>query len=73
MITRIAHKIYLGYSSDAHVGGVGLQIQYTPQHLVRLLQIIVDGNCDMGVRQVASIHFKNFIAKNWSPHEPGTS
>lgn len=46
------------------------QIQYTPQHLVRLLQIIVDGNCDMGVRQVASIHFKNFIAKNWSPHEP---
>ncbi|KAK9932780.1 hypothetical protein M0R45_020003 [Rubus argutus] len=46
------------------------QIQYTPQHLVRLLQIIVDSNCDMGVRQVASIHFKNFIAKNWSPHEP---
>ncbi|XP_057960269.1 importin beta-like SAD2 [Malania oleifera] len=46
------------------------QFQYTPQHLVRLLQIIVDGNCDMAVRQVASIHFKNFIAKNWSPHEP---
>ncbi|XP_068645315.1 importin beta-like SAD2 isoform X2 [Aristolochia californica] len=47
------------------------QFQYTPQHLVRLLQIIVDGNCDMAVRQVASIHFKNFVAKNWSPHEPG--
>ncbi|XP_010251770.1 PREDICTED: importin beta-like SAD2 [Nelumbo nucifera] len=46
------------------------QIQYTPQHLVRLLQIIVDGNCDLGVRQVASIHFKNFVAKHWSPHEP---
>ncbi|GMP55242.1 hypothetical protein CsSME_00020113 [Camellia sinensis var. sinensis] len=46
------------------------QFQYTPQHLVRLLQIIVDENCDMAVRQVASIHFKNFIAKNWSPHEP---
>lgn len=46
------------------------QFQYTPQHTVRLLQIIVDGNCDMAVRQVASIHFKNFIAKNWSPHEP---
>ncbi|KAG2726216.1 hypothetical protein I3760_01G101700 [Carya illinoinensis] len=46
------------------------QFQYTPQHLVRLLQIIVDNNCDMAVRQVASIHFKNFIAKNWSPHEP---
>ncbi|XP_014497675.1 importin beta-like SAD2 [Vigna radiata var. radiata] len=43
------------------------QFQYTPQHLVRLLQIIVDNNVDMGVRQVASIHFKNFIAKNWSP------
>ncbi|PWA48931.1 importin beta-like SAD2 [Artemisia annua] len=26
--------------------------QYSPQHLLRLLQIIVDGNCDMGVRQV---------------------
>ncbi|GAV58972.1 IBN_N domain-containing protein/Cse1 domain-containing protein [Cephalotus follicularis] len=45
------------------------QIQYTPQHLVRLLQIIVDNNCDMAVRQVASIHFKNFIARNWVPHE----
>ncbi|KAG7990879.1 hypothetical protein I3843_02G047400 [Carya illinoinensis] len=46
------------------------QFQYAPQHLVRVLQIIVDNNCDMAVRQVASIHFKNFIAKNWSPHEP---
>ncbi|CAL8992332.1 unnamed protein product [Prunus brigantina] len=46
------------------------QFQYTPQHLVRLLQIIVDGNCDMAVRQVGSIHFKNFIAKNWSPLDP---
>ncbi|KAK7273145.1 hypothetical protein RIF29_14191 [Crotalaria pallida] len=45
------------------------QFQYAPQHLVRLLQIIVDNNCDMGVRQVASIHFKNFIAKKWSPLE----
>lgn len=43
------------------------QFQFAPQHLVRLLQIIVDNNCDMGVRQVASIHFKNFVAKNWSP------
>nr|XP_017226651.1 PREDICTED: importin beta-like SAD2 isoform X2 [Daucus carota subsp. sativus] len=47
------------------------QIQYAPQHLVRMLQIIVDGNCDIAVRQVASIHFKNFIAKNWSPHDLG--
>ncbi|KAJ4968064.1 hypothetical protein NE237_014765 [Protea cynaroides] len=46
------------------------QYQYTPQHLVRLLQIIVDANCDLAVKQVASIHFKNFVAKNWSPHEP---
>ncbi|XVF65538.1 hypothetical protein PTKIN_Ptkin09bG0257100 [Pterospermum kingtungense] len=46
------------------------QFQYTPQHLVRLLQIIVDNNCDMAVRQVAAIHFKNFIAKNWAPHDP---
>ncbi|KAK4489123.1 hypothetical protein RD792_004917 [Penstemon davidsonii] len=47
------------------------QFQYAPQHLVRLLQIIVDGNCDMAVRQVASISFKNFISKNWECHEPG--
>ncbi|CAL0316301.1 unnamed protein product [Lupinus luteus] len=46
------------------------QIQYAPQHLVRLLQIVVDNNCDMAVRQVASIHFKNFVGKNWSPHDP---
>ncbi|KAL8487473.1 hypothetical protein ACS0TY_023515 [Phlomoides rotata] len=47
------------------------QFQFAPQHLVRLLQIIVDGACDLAVRQVASISFKNFIAKNWDPHEPG--
>ncbi|KAG8481268.1 hypothetical protein CXB51_026029 [Gossypium anomalum] len=46
------------------------QFQYTPQHLVRLLQIIVDNNRDIAVRQFASIHFKNFIAKNWAPHDP---
>ncbi|KAM0916061.1 hypothetical protein ACQ4PT_010415 [Festuca glaucescens] len=48
------------------------QIQYAQQHLVRLLQIIVDGNCDMAVRQVASIHFKNFVSKAWSPIDPET-
>ncbi|KAK8684849.1 hypothetical protein V6N13_040864 [Hibiscus sabdariffa] len=46
------------------------QFQYTPQHLVRVLGIIVDSNYDMAVRQVASIHFKNFIAKNWAPLDP---
>ncbi|KAJ6801624.1 importin beta-like SAD2 [Iris pallida] len=49
------------------------QIQFGPQHLVRSLQIIVDDKCDLAVRQVASIHFKNFVAKNWSPDEPGQS
>ncbi|KAL4271376.1 hypothetical protein GQ457_13G028220 [Hibiscus cannabinus] len=46
------------------------QYQYTPQHLVRLLQIVIDNNCSMAVRQVASIQFKNFIAKNWAPLDP---
>ncbi|KAE8673868.1 Importin beta-like SAD2 [Hibiscus syriacus] len=46
------------------------QLQYTPQHLVRVLQIIVDNNRDIAVRQFASIHFKNFIAKNWAPLDP---
>jgi len=32
------------------------------------LQIIVDGGSDLSVRQSASIHFKNFIAKHWEPH-----
>ncbi|GLJ17663.1 hypothetical protein SUGI_0307870 [Cryptomeria japonica] len=50
-----------------------LQYQFTPQHLVRLLQVIVDGNCDLTVPQVASIHFKNPIGKNWAPHEPSAS
>jgi hypothetical protein len=50
-----------------------MQFQFAPQHLVRLLQIIVDGSCDMAVRQVASIHFKNFVAKNWSPNDPDES
>jgi importin-7 len=47
-----------------------LQLQYSQQHLLRLLQIIVDVSWDLAVRQVASIHFKNFVAKNWSPSEP---
>ncbi|XP_074569121.1 importin beta-like SAD2 [Curcuma longa] len=47
------------------------QLQYMQHHLIRLLQIMIDDSCDMAVRQVASIHFKNFVAKNWSPHEPG--
>lgn len=45
-----------------------LQIQHTPQHLIRILQIVVDGGCDPAVRQAACIHFKNFIAKHWDPH-----
>ncbi|KAJ4755971.1 Importin beta-like SAD2 [Rhynchospora pubera] len=48
-----------------------VQLQYTQQHMIRLLQIVVDGSWDMGVRQAASIQLKNFVAKNWSPSEPG--
>ncbi|CAN8280002.1 unnamed protein product [Cochlearia groenlandica] len=44
------------------------QFQHTPQHLVRVLQIVVDGGCDHAIRQAACIHFKNFIAKHWEPH-----
>ena len=45
-----------------------MQIKHAPQHLIRVLQIVVDGGCDPAVRQAASIHFKNFIAKHWDPH-----
>lgn len=47
------------------------QIQFAPQHLVRLLQIVVDGSFDIAVRQAASIQFKNLIAKHWTPNESG--
>ncbi|XP_020111634.1 importin beta-like SAD2 isoform X2 [Ananas comosus] len=47
------------------------EFQCTPQHLVTLLQIIVDDTCDMAVRHVGSIHLKNFVAKNWLPFKPG--
>nr|GLL41506.1 importin beta-like SAD2 [Ipomoea trifida] len=47
------------------------QVQYTQQHIVRLLQIILDGSSDAEVRHSASINFKNFTTKNWSPHDPG--
>ncbi|XP_027365249.1 importin beta-like SAD2 isoform X2 [Abrus precatorius] len=43
------------------------ELQQSPQHPVNLFQIIVDNNVDISLRQAASIHFKNFIAKNWSP------
>ncbi|KAL2323807.1 hypothetical protein Fmac_022865 [Flemingia macrophylla] len=43
------------------------EMQYAPQHPFSLFQITVDTNCDTAVRQVAAIHFKNFIAKNWFP------
>ncbi|GMJ05519.1 enhanced miRNA activity 1, SUPER SENSITIVE TO ABA AND DROUGHT2, UNARMED 9 [Hibiscus trionum] len=49
------------------------KFQYTPRHLVRLLQIVIDNNCPMAVRQVASIQFKNFITKNWAPLNPNES
>ncbi|XP_004497420.1 importin beta-like SAD2 [Cicer arietinum] len=44
------------------------EIQYSPHHLPSLLHIILDSsNSDIALRQVAAIHFKNFISKNWSP------
>ncbi|KAM0935786.1 putative importin-beta domain, armadillo-like helical [Dioscorea sansibarensis] len=47
------------------------QFQCTPQHLVMVLKIIVGSDYDMTTRQLASIYFKNFVAKNWSSGRPG--
>ncbi|KAH7682960.1 Exportin-2 C-terminal protein [Dioscorea alata] len=47
------------------------QFQCTPQHLVIVLKIIVGSDYDMTTRQLASIYFKNFVAKNWSSGTPG--
>ena len=48
-----------------------MQFQCTPQHLVMVLKIIVGSDYDMTTRQLASIYFKNFVAKNWSSGRPG--
>ncbi|GAA0165504.1 transporter [Lithospermum erythrorhizon] len=42
------------------------QYNDTPEHMVRLLQIIADEKCDMAVRQVDSVHLKIVVANNWS-------
>lgn len=48
-----------------------MQFQCTPQHLVIVLKIIVGSDYDMTTRQLASIYFKNFVAKNWPSGTPG--
>ncbi|KAJ0988973.1 hypothetical protein J5N97_007329 [Dioscorea zingiberensis] len=47
------------------------QSECTPQHLLRLLQIIMSSDYDLTIRHLASIHFKNFVAKNWSSCRSG--
>lgn len=48
-----------------------LQFQHAPGHLVGLLQIIIATNVDFSIRQIASIYFKNVIARDWSPRDTG--
>ncbi|XP_042022854.1 importin beta-like SAD2 homolog, partial [Salvia splendens] len=42
------------------------QNQFEPQHLVRLLQIVVEASYDLAIRQLASITLKNIIAEDWA-------
>ena len=48
-----------------------VQYQHVQGHVVGLLQIIVATHVDLSIRQVASIYFKNVIARDWTPREPG--
>ncbi|KAK7310225.1 hypothetical protein RJT34_07609 [Clitoria ternatea] len=58
----------LSPNSDVRKGAEQMleEMQQSPQHPVSLFQIIVDNNIDTSVRHVAAIHFKNFVAKNWT-------
>jgi hypothetical protein len=51
-----------------------MQFQYAPGHLVILLQTIVQDTVDIAIRQVAAIHFKNLVGKEWEAEDgEGTS
>eukprot|EP00850_Spirogloea_muscicola_P016520 SM000134S26963 [mRNA] locus=s134:343998:351525:+ [translate_table: standard] len=43
-----------------------VEFQHAPGHLVRLMQVIVSTSADLAIRQIASIYFKNLVAKDWS-------
>jgi len=45
------------------------QYQYAPRQAVNLLQLVVHAGVDLGVRQAASIQFKQTVAKAWEPKE----
>ena len=46
---------------------VPFQFQHVPGQLVNLLRVAVEDSLDIGLRQVASITFKNLVRKDWDP------
>jgi len=48
-----------------------LQSLFAPGFLWALLQVVARGDVDMGVRQMASIHFKNITARHWKTKADG--
>eukprot|EP00850_Spirogloea_muscicola_P013908 SM000097S24761 [mRNA] locus=s97:152586:160145:+ [translate_table: standard] len=48
-----------------------IEFQHAPGHLVRLMQVIVSTSADLAIRQIASIYFKNLVAKDWVAKDSG--
>ncbi|CAI5517143.1 unnamed protein product, partial [Closterium sp. Naga37s-1] len=46
--------------------------QFVPGHLVALLQMVVRADVDLAIRQVAAIHFKNTVSRNWRTKSDAT-
>ncbi|CAN8267938.1 unnamed protein product [Cochlearia groenlandica] len=42
-----------------------IEVKHTREHLLHLLELIVDGDTEISLRESASIHCANFIAKYW--------
>ena len=43
------------------------QYAYSKGHVVGLMQVAVAAQAELPMRQAASIHFKNLVAKGWEP------
>ena len=43
------------------------QHAYAKGHVVGLMQVAVAPQAELAMRQAASIHFKNLVAKGWAP------
>ena len=72
----LASVLQLALSADPGERRAGEErlksFQHVPGHLVGLMQIVVRTDCDVAIRQIASIYFKNLVSRDWRPDDgPG--